>query len=396
MADLAQLAKDADMCVACGLCVPLCPTWQATRNEAHSPRGRIMMMAQIAAGDKAKADTASCLDACLGCGICEQACPSHVPYMRMLPQAKSVARPRQSLPASLLAKMATAKGRNATLGFMAGVSRALGSLGLGFLLPPGIHDAARAMPSPGKWHMPFGTRTNAGEKVSLFTGCYGPSLEPETLAAATKLLGLCGFDVDVPAKQACCGAIAHHSGDLEKARKCAHANATAFAGSDKVVSCASGCVAQLEDDTQLSAKHEEAGALVARHCQGKLKLRDGQGLEIIVHTPCTQRNLAQKGKWVQELLGLIPGAKLQVMPEEIGCCGAGGLTWLNHPNMSSRIADAAIERIAESIGPNTVIASSNHGCRLQLGAALARRDLKAKIAHPLAIFADHVLETADG
>ena len=38
-------------CMHCGMCLPTCPTYDATKRERNSPRGRIALMRAIADGD---------------------------------------------------------------------------------------------------------------------------------------------------------------------------------------------------------------------------------------------------------------------------------------------------------------------------------------------------------
>src|SRR3546814_20170178 len=97
------LAK-ADLCVKCGLCLPHCPTYQETRNEADSPRGRIMLMQGLASGMIGHSDSLqSHLDGCLSCRSCERVCPATVPYGELIDAGRAMLA-TQYVPASRLTR----------------------------------------------------------------------------------------------------------------------------------------------------------------------------------------------------------------------------------------------------------------------------------------------------
>src|SRR5213592_855433 len=89
--------KDLDysvvqQCMHCGLCLPTCPTYDATKLERNSPRGRIALMRAIADGrlvpTKAFADE---MYFCLGCLACMTACPAGVNYAELFEHSRAEA-----------------------------------------------------------------------------------------------------------------------------------------------------------------------------------------------------------------------------------------------------------------------------------------------------------------
>src|SRR5262245_57482846 len=89
--------KDLDysvvqQCMHCGLCLPTCPTYDATKLERNSPRGRIALMRAIAderlEATKAFADE---MYFCLGCLACMTACPAGVNYAELFEHARAEA-----------------------------------------------------------------------------------------------------------------------------------------------------------------------------------------------------------------------------------------------------------------------------------------------------------------
>src|SRR5690349_11900123 len=67
---------DLSACVACGLCLPHCPTYRLTGDESASPRGRIAAMRAVADGADVDTSFAAFMDRCLVCRACEDVCPS--------------------------------------------------------------------------------------------------------------------------------------------------------------------------------------------------------------------------------------------------------------------------------------------------------------------------------
>lgn len=62
-------------CTRCGKCVPECPTYQITKNEVFSPRGRIFLYQKQVCHPFS-------FESCILCGFCERTCPNKVGFLQ--------------------------------------------------------------------------------------------------------------------------------------------------------------------------------------------------------------------------------------------------------------------------------------------------------------------------
>ena len=381
---LSRLAADADRCVRCGLCIPLCPTWQASGNEGESPRGRIVAMARLAAGDSSRRNEAArLLDSCLGCGLCQQACPSDVPYMRMIGPAKMAAGGSRPA-AAALARLATAAGGDRILAAGMAAARIAAALPL----PGRLRRLAGLLPRPNRGSrldIPAAARAD-GPKVMLFRGCFGSSLDQAAQTAARRLLAACGYRLTRQGRQACCGSLPEHAGLIGRARRAGARNRSSLAASGTTIATtASGCAAGLAAQHPSLPLADACELVLARLERLAAPAQPGdRQLRIILHVPCSQTSAAGAAG----LLRKIPAARVSETPAG-QCCGAGGMTWLSHPRQAEFLADRIVQPIIADADDRTVIACPNHPCARHLERALARKGHRMLIRHPLEIFAQN-------
>ena len=77
-------------CMHCGMCLPTCPTYDTTKRERNSPRGRIALMRAIADDDlTVSREFAEEMSYCLGCLACQTACPAGVNYAELFETARN-------------------------------------------------------------------------------------------------------------------------------------------------------------------------------------------------------------------------------------------------------------------------------------------------------------------
>ena len=362
------LVAMADRCVQCGLCLPACPTYGLSRQEAESPRGRIALMRAWATGDLEPGPGGDAhLDHCLACRRCESACPAGVPYGALLLAARARQRARrasglkQRLVEALVARPWLLHGLLATYAALYPV------------LPPLL----RPLPRPPRSRRPQPGPTSPADAF-VFVGCVATPYEAPLRDALHRLARAAGMALDTPAGQACCGAVHAHGGDPDGAAALAAHNRSAFAGSGTVLSLASGCRDALA--TSIGDGRDVRDALAWLDAVAPPLVFTRQDLRVGLHLPCTQRRDPSAVAALRRLLARVPGLVVVELDGGFGCCGAAGTQMLTDPGQASALRAPLLEQVARS-GVDCVL-SANIGCRLHLA-----NGLDLPVLHPLELLA---------
>jgi glycolate oxidase iron-sulfur subunit len=361
---------DADLntCVACGLCLPHCPTYRLTGEESASPRGRIAAMRAVSDGVASVDDTfRSFMDLCLVCRACEDVCPSHVPFGRMMESARTQVEPLRSGPTRWMRSLAldVVLPRPWLLrvaGFLQPVVRPLLPKRMRALVPRGAAPFRR---------LPTVTAPSADVPargtVALLSGCVQDRWFHEVNRATTRVLARNGWRVLIPREQRCCGALAAHNGRLGTARSLAGRNANAFAGADTVVVNAAGCSAHMKSEGETNLPVRDLMEFL--HDEGLVATPGSiEPTRVAYHDACHALRAQHIHDQPRELLRTIPGVELVDIPNGDRCCGAAGLYNVTEPEMSERLMREKAEAVA-STGAS-IVASTNPGCSMQLSAGL--------------------------
>jgi glycolate oxidase iron-sulfur subunit len=109
---------------------------------------------------------------------------------------------------------------------------------------------------------------------------------------------------------------------------------------------------------------------------------------VLLHTPCTLKNVLKTDKAVAELLRCIPELKLETLPGSTGCCGAAGSYVMSEPEMADRLADHIVMAV-KNVHP-AILITSNVGCSLHLRTALLRHGFDIPVLHPLELLAQQL------
>lgn len=408
-------------CMHCGMCLPTCPTYDATKIERNSPRGRISLMRAIADGKievtKSFADE---MYYCLGCLACETACPAGVDYTQLFETARASAEeagvlknPRRDAIRSLLLRGIFTRprllrfvGRLLWLYRASGAQAVFRGLRLNRLLPYRLRELERMTP---RARTRFShqlirplepARTPRRYRVGLLTGCVQDIILSDINRDTVTVLTENGCEVVTPPVQSCCGSLHGHNGEMETAKMLARRNLDLLDpfAYDAIITNAAGCGSHLKNYGHL-LEHDPAYAEKAAEWSRKLKdihewlceigfrkpACASEPKEITYHEACHLCHGQKITRQPREILKAVPGLHLNELTESTWCCGSAGIYNITQPEMAEKLQRRKMEHIAAT--PATIVTTANPGCHLQLQTGARKMALDVTVKHPISLLA---------
>jgi len=365
-------------CVHCGFCNATCPTYQLLGDELDGPRGRIYLIKGMLETGTGHSTVQTHLDRCLTCRACEPSCPSGVAYGELLEIGRdTLARHRRRPLLERLTRVALVQ-----VVSRPAVFRILVRLGawIRWVLPERLRGLLPA---------PAGIRersprevVDVKRRVVVLEGCVQRVATPASNAALRRLLQDNDIGVLEISGEQCCGGLALHLGQTERAHQSMRRNIAALVGAgdggETILSSASGCGVTVKDYGRLLAE-DPLWSRKARQVAGRtldvaefvdreqLRLRrDERFTRVAWQAPCT----LQHGQGISGTVeGLLERAGYQLLPvaEPDACCGSAGSYAALQPEISQALRERKLTALL-ALEPD-VIATANVGCQMHLGAA---------------------------
>lgn len=413
-----SIIAKSSQCVSCGLCLPHCPTYRLLKSEADSPRGRIALMSGVANGRiPLNENFIQHMDRCLTCRACEAVCPNQVAYGHLIDEtraliadhSKSFAFGQNSniktlMRTQLLVKPARLEWARQLFYLLQKNGLLQWLLKFRFLeknellrmtaqlprvkFPYAITaDSARAISNT--WEEVYPAKGEERGKVGLFLGCVARITDVATLNSSIYVLNCLGYTVYVPSNQTCCGAIHQHSGELKQAAALSTQNKSAFATLDisAVITTASGCGVQLLESGVADDHHQ-----IIDISQFLVAVQGWENIEIaplpqkiLVHDPCSLRNVLGGKAYPYELISRIPDVQVMPLAGNDQCCGAAGTYFIDQPEIAGMLLDDKISALAES-GAKYLV-TSNIGCAMHIANGLYEKEMNVEVLHPVTLLA---------
>ncbi|NNF96076.1 MAG: (Fe-S)-binding protein, partial [Halobacteria archaeon] len=167
-----------------------------------------------------------------------------------------------------------------------------------------------------------------------------------------------------------------------------------------IITLASGCAASLKDYARLTDESPRAQVFAQQvtdisHYLLSIDWPTDVPIQplhkrVVVHSPCSLRNVLRQEAAVMKLMARIPAAEILPLINTSSCCGAAGSYMFEdeHRQLSETLADETMEQIRRLDAD--LVVTSNIGCAMQRQASLKRAGLAIKVLHPVELLAQQL------
>jgi FAD/FMN-containing dehydrogenase/Fe-S oxidoreductase len=399
-----SFAQAANRCVGVGRCRQLshdggsvmCPSYQVTREEEHSTRGRARLLFEMLDGHGdgpigdgwRSTEVRDALDLCLACKGCKSDCPADVDMATYKAEFlhhhyKHRLRPRADYATGFLpsAAMVVDRLRLAPVVNRLAARPALRRLGT---RAAGLED--REVPrfarlSLQRWFRGHRPAPGAGRRgtVLLWPDTFTNHFHPEVGVAAVRVLEWAGWGVTMPRRPVCCGLTWISTGQLDVARFRVRHTIRELAphvrAGGLVLGLEPSCTAVLRSDAvdlmpdDLDARRVRdhtvtLAELLAEHTDGWQPPQAPPGLTALAQVHCHQH--AVLGWDADHDLLARTGADVERL--DSGCCGLAGNFGFTagHGEVSEACAEQVLLPRLRAADPDTVVLADGFSCRTQI------------------------------
>jgi FAD/FMN-containing dehydrogenase/Fe-S oxidoreductase len=399
--DRNSFGRAALRCVGVGECrrhdgQVMCPSYQVTREEKDSTRGRAHLLFEMMNGevltDGWKSEVVKdALDLCLACKGCKGDCPVNVDMATYKAEFLSHyyegrLRPRYAYSmgwiywwARMAAYLPTVANFFSQTPGLRGIAKWIGGI-----------DGRRSMPPFAKqtfkeWFLRRPVGNLDKPEVMLWPDTFNNHFHPETCQAAVEVLEAAGFKVLVPTASLCCGRPLYDFGMLDTAKRLLKQILTTLRPEIQagipLVGLEPSCLAVFRDElTNLFPNDEDAKRL----CQQSFLLSEFLNRKVpdyrpprlernaIVHGHCHHKSVMG----MDDETELLKKMGLDFAMPEPGCCGmAGSFGFESGPHYDLAIAcgERALLPAVRSAEQEILIIANGFSCQQQIRQTTPRR-----------------------
>lgn len=382
-------------CVGVGRCRRLdggtmCPSYQVTREEEHSTRGRARLLFEMFQGDVIPSTwdneiVKESLDLCLACKGCKGDCPTQVDMATwkaefMAHYYEKRMRPIAAYTMGLIHQWAGLAQHTPRL------ANAMMALSKPFL------PIAKQRRLPRFAHRTFRKRFETERRpppeprgrVVLWTDTFNNHFRPDTASAALEVLQYAGYDVAIPSKRVCCGRPLYDWGFLDRAkaqlRETLDVLKPELDAGVPVIGLEPSCVSVFRDELPAlfpndpSAQQLAASALTL----SEFLLRENAGLPVVHAKALVQAHCHHKSviRFDAEE-ALLRKLGIDLTHPDSGCCGMAGAFGFEekHYDLSIRIGERVLLPMVREAPNDTLIIANGFSCREQIEQTTGRETL---------------------